>query len=511
VPESSSHTQFIPRADQKKLAISTASLCFVAEQLPLNATDDTTREMCEQMAALRPELEELWKSLTQSGGVPVEEIRSWRHDIRNLLNGLLGYSEIIKEDLKSRHHPLYNNLRVIDQIAQTILGELENVREVQAVLERNAVSIDIKSTEGIQMTLLVVDDSSDNRTLLSHYLTRLGYQVITASNGADGLDLIDQGGIDVILLDLDMPGLSGLDVLQRLKESQNHRDLPVIMISGVQDMQEVTQCIAAGAEDYLFKPFNSALLSARLNNCVERIQWRQRERSYLEELERNHRFIRSTFGRYLSNDIVESLLDNPDGQTLGGSKRNVAILMADIRSFTKLSERLDAQQVVRILNNYLGVMSDIIVKHGGTVDEFIGDAILALFGAPVEADDIADAAIACAIEMQQAMSGVNDKNREMGLPEIHMGIGVNYGEVVAGNIGSETRAKYGVVGTPVNMASRIQAISSPGEVLASEQVVNAIVNTPPATGSKRTFIPKGSDHPLTLFPIKFSMEKRNDD
>jgi len=509
VPELSSKTQFIPRADQKKLAISTASLCFVTEQLPLIATDDEIKEMCEQMAALQPELEALWKSLTQAGGVPVDEIRNWRHDIRNLLNGLLGYSEIIKEDLNTRHHPLYNNLRVIDQIAQTILGELENVREVQAVLERKSVTIDIKSNEGIQMTLLVVDDSSDNRTLLSHYLTRLGYQVITASNGQDGLDLIEQGGIDVILLDLDMPGLSGLDVLQRLKDSQNHRDLPVIMISGVQDMQEVTQCIAAGAEDYLFKPFNSALLSARLNNCVERIQWRQRERSYLEELERNHRFIRSTFGRYLSNEIVESLLDNPDGQTLGGSKRNVAILMADIRSFTKLSESLDAQQVVRILNNYLGVMSDIIIKHGGTVDEFIGDAILALFGAPVKSDDIADAAIQCAVEMQQAMPMVNQKNREMGLPDIHMGIGVNYGEVVAGNIGSESRAKYGVVGTPVNMASRIQSISSPGEVLASEQLLNALVHLPPATGSKRTFIPKGSDHPLTLFPIKFSLEKND--
>lgn len=505
MPDKNEQTQrILPRADQKKLAISVASLCYSVESLAQLATDDDSRDMCSQIAALRPELERLWNNLLQSGGLPQDSVRDWRHDIRNLLNGLLGYSEIIKEDINESGHPLLGRLRLLDGVAQTILGELENAREIQSVLDRDVDAIaDTPLANHSQLTLLVVDDSADNRTLLSHYLVRLGYQVMTASSGKEGLAIVAKGKVDVILLDLEMPEMSGLEVLHLIKENPSHRDIPVIMVSGVQDMHEVTQCIAAGAEDYLFKPFNSALLSARLNNCVERINWRQRERSYLEELERNHRFIRKTFGRYLSAEIVESLIDNPDGQTLGGSKRKVGIMMADIRGFTKLSEQLDAEQVVQILNTYLGVMSEIIMKHGGTVDEFIGDAILALFGAPVQSPDIADASVLCAIEMQQAMPLVNARNKELGLPEIYMGIGINYGEVVAGNIGSEKRAKYGVVGTPVNMASRIQAISAPGEILVAEQVLEAFQGELPDKGKRRTFIPKGSEHPLSLFPVNY--------
>ncbi len=498
--------RIFPRADQKKLAVSMASLCYAVELLPDAADTDDSREMCEQIAALKPELNKLWLHLMRPGGVAQAEIRDWRHDIRNLLNGLLGYSEIIREDLPDKNHPLNNQLALLNNVAQTILGELENAREVQSVLDRDIDTVvNANTANKYRLKLLVVDDSADNRTLLSHYLVRLGYQVMTASNGKEGLQLVAKGGVDVILLDLEMPEMSGLEVLHLIKENPSHRDIPVIMVSGVQDMHEVTKCIAAGAEDYLFKPFNSALLSARLNNCIERIQWRQRERSYLEELERNHRFIRQTFGRYLSTEIVESLIDNPEGQTLGGSKRKVAIMMADIRGFTQLSEQLDAEKVVQILNTYLGVMSEIIMKHGGTVDEFIGDAILALFGAPVESPDIADASVHCAIEMQQAMPLVNARNRELGLPEIHMGIGINYGDVVAGNIGSEKRAKYGVVGTPVNMASRIQAISQPGEILAAEQVFEAFEGSLPDRGKRRTFIPKGSEHPLSLYPVNFTM------
>ena len=140
---------------------------------------------------------------------------------------------------------------------------------------------------------------------------------------------------------------------------------------------------------------------------------------------------------------------------MGGQLQTVTILMADIRGFTTISESLPPQKVVKVLNNYLGTMAEIIMAHDGTVDEFIGDAILALFGAPVAKADDSARAIACALAMQAEMDAINARNIADGLPSIGIGIGINTGEVVAGNIGSK-RAKYGVVGHAVNVTSRIE-------------------------------------------------------
>ena len=165
-----------------------------------------------------------------------------------------------------------------------------------------------------------------------------------------------------------------------------------------------------------------------------------------QQLERRNQFIRETFGRYTSDDIVGVLLDLPEGLKLGGEKRQVTLLMSDLRGFTALAERLEATQVVALLNHYLSAMVEIIQRTGGTIDEIIGDAILVLFGAPVAMPDAAQRAVRCALEMQKAMREVNEYNFQMGWPEIEMGIGLHTGEVVVGNIGSTKRSKYGVVG-----------------------------------------------------------------
>lgn len=182
-------------------------------------------------------------------------------------------------------------------------------------------------------------------------------------------------------------------------------------------------------------------------------------------------FIRRTFGRYLSDEVVESLLDSPTGLDLGGETRRVSLLMADLRGFSVLAAHLPANRVVRLLNNYLGTMAELVERHGGTVDEFIGDAILAIFGAPVRHEDDARRAVRCAVEMQRAMAAVNAWNRANDLPDIEMGIGIETGEAVVGNIGSERRAKYGVVGTPVNMAARMESYTLGGQVLISSSTL----------------------------------------
>ena len=193
-----------------------------------------------------------------------------------------------------------------------------------------------------------------------------------------------------------------------------------------------------------------------------------------QELERRNQFIRETFGRYTSDDIVEVLLDLPEGLKLGGEKRQVTLLMSDLRGFTALAERLEATQVVALLNHYLSGMIEIIQKNGGTIDDIIGDAILVLFGAPVAMPDAAQRAVCCGLEMQKAMQGVNEYNFHQGWPEIEMGIALHTGEAVVGNIGSTKRSKYGVVGQPVNLTARIESFTVGGQVLVSPTLISAV-------------------------------------
>lgn len=192
-----------------------------------------------------------------------------------------------------------------------------------------------------------------------------------------------------------------------------------------------------------------------------------------KQLERRNQFIRETFGRYTSDDIVGVLLDLPEGLKLGGEKREVTLLMSDLRGFTALAERLEATEVVALLNHYLSAMVELIHRTGGTIDEIIGDAIFVLFGAPLVMPDAAQRAVRCALEMQKAMRGVNEHNLHMGWPEIEMGIGIHTGEVVVGNIGSTKRSKYAVVGRTVNLTARIESFTVGGQVLVSPTLINA--------------------------------------
>jgi adenylate cyclase len=175
--------------------------------------------------------------------------------------------------------------------------------------------------------------------------------------------------------------------------------------------------------------------------------------------------------------------------------------MSDLRGFTSLAARLAPQQVVAILNRYLGAMAEVISRYEGTIDEFIGDAILVIFGAPVRSEDHAARAVACSIAMQAAMDAVNGANRRDGLPEIEMGIGVHTGEVVVGNIGSEARAKYGVVGSPVNLTSRIESYTVGGQILASEATrreVGGIMQV----GARLEIEAKGVDEPAVVHTVR---------
>jgi class 3 adenylate cyclase len=298
-----------------------------------------------------------------------------------------------------------------------------------------------------------------------------------------------------------MPGMDGREVLRRMKEHPDWRATPVIVISGQQDMDGIIECIEAGADDYLFKPFNQVLLQARIKAGIERKRWHDREEQYRQQLERNEKFIRATFGRYLSDEIVTDILERPEGLELGGDLREVTIMMSDIRGFTTLSERLAPAQVVTMLNRYLGVMTDIIMAHQGTIDEFIGDAILAVFGAPQHREDDADRAARCAMAMQSAMEEINVQNEAEGLPRIKTGIALNTGDVIAGNIGSERRSKYGFVGHPMNVTSRIEDLSAGGEILVSDSTLEKLTIDVLAS-DRRELKVKGIDQSIIVHRIQ---------
>lgn len=407
-------------------------------------------------------------------GIPLDGIDSpeIRHDIRNAIGITKGYAELIKDTEDSPTATLSNLLDKIMLWSAKTISTLERTRRKQT--DSNLFSLDIlkQQTDKHQSHILILDDEPANRELLSRHIQQLGLHTFACATADEAYEVLRTNDIDLILLDLIMPGVSGHQVLADLKASQLWRAIPVIIISGMSDQAEVIKCIQAGADDYLQKPFNKVLLQARLHAGLNRKRWVDKERDLSNELEKSHRFIKNTFGRYLSTEIVSNLLDKPDGLDMGGQLQTVSILMADIRGFTTISESLPPQKVVRLLNNYLGTMAEIIMAHDGTVDEFIGDAILALFGAPVAKADDSDRAIRCALAMQAEMEAINQRNIEQGLPSIEIGIGINTGEVIAGNIGSIKRAKYGVVGHAVNVTSRIEDQTQPGEILVAQSTLD---------------------------------------
>jgi adenylate cyclase len=219
-----------------------------------------------------------------------------------------------------------------------------------------------------------------------------------------------------------------------------------------------------------------------------------------DQVERQNRFICETFGRYLTDEVVATVLESPAGLQMAGEKRKITMMMTDLRGFTSLSERLAPERVVTILNRYLTAMVSVIKQYQGTIDEFIGDAILVLFGAPIWQEDDAQRAVACAVAMQLAMTSVNEQNRRDDLPEVEMGIGIHTGQVVVGNIGSSERTKYGVVGSQVNLTSRIQSCTTGRQILISANTrreVGPILKL----GKQMEVKAKGIEHPITVSEV----------
>lgn len=300
--------------------------------------------------------------------------------------------------------------------------------------------------------ILIVDDDSLNRRLLTKHLERDGHRTTDVDNGFAALSALGAERTDLVLLDIEMPGVDGIEVLERIKADEELRHIPVIMISGLDDTESIVRCLEAGAEDYLPKPFDPAILRARIDAGLNR----QR----LLDLEQER--IRSAFMRFLPEPIAAEMLARSDGAPIIRAVRLWATVMfVDLRGFTTFAESRPVEQVIDVLHRYQQTMSDAVLDHGGTLVDYLGDGLYAVFGAPIESVDHADRAVAAAREMAGVrLSEFNAWMRaEPDADGFRMGIGINSGRVMSGTTGTDRRLDYAVIGDTVNTAARIEQLS----------------------------------------------------
>ncbi len=343
------------------------------------------------------------------------------------------------------------------------------------------------------LKILVVDDEPDLEPLIRqgfrHEVRAGQYSFAFARDGQQALDAIEKDlSIDLVLTDIYMPNLDGLSLLESIGELD--RVLRAVVVTAYGDMQNIRTAMNRGAFDFLTKPLYMDDLKATVRKASEAIQ--QQKRAAL---------VRKTFGRYLSDEVVATLLEDESAPELGGEKRRVTLLMSDLRGFSTIAEELVPEEVLEVLNIYLGRMADVIARYGGTIVDFIGDAILIVFGAPFQRADDASRAVACALEMQCAMAEVNADVRRLGLRGLEMGIGIHTGDVIVGNVGSRRRMKYGAVGSHVNLTARVESFTVGGQVLTTEATLDE-ADVTVLLGKEIRLSAKGFSAPVRVYEVE---------
>ena len=414
--------------------------------------------------------------------------RMLRHDLRTPINAIKGYGEMLRED-------------AADGGADTLVADLDKLLgEAALLLDRidglvTFSGADAPSSDGtgaaateasaparmlesllkavrpivanesdraaVQPSrILVVDDNASNRDLLSRRLQRQGHTVLQAEDGAIALALVEKEALDLVLLDLMMPGISGYDVLALLKSDPRFREIPVIMISALTELDSIVRCIEAGADDYLAKPFDPVLLRARVGSSLEKKHLRDRERAMVEALRIEKERYEKLLLNILPKEIVARL---QSGETvIANQLSNVTILFADLVSFTKLSSRLSAGDLVRLLNGLFSEFDGLALHLGVEKIKTLGDAYMVASGLPEPRADHAHAVADMALAMIQTVERMN-----CGLPTpLQMRIGIHSGDVVAGVIGTH-KFVYDIWGDAVNIASRMESYSLPNRIQIS--------------------------------------------
>ncbi|MFK7762181.1 MAG: adenylate/guanylate cyclase domain-containing protein [Roseobacter sp.] len=289
--------------------------------------------------------------------------------------------------------------------------------------------------------LLIVDDNKVNRLLMSRGVELLGHRASVAENGRIAMDMLTSDDFDLMLLDIEMPEMDGFEVLEALKADASLRDLPVIVTSSVEGLENIVRCIELGAEDYIPKPVNKVLLNARVSACLERKRLQDEQKKLLN--------------RFATEEVAQHLQEG--GFAIGGQRLKATVLFCDIRDFTSISESMTPEATIDLINTYYTLMFEAVSSQGGIVSLMVGDGLMAIFGAPKPLENSAQSAILAAQDMLGMTAALNEERSIIGEPVLRVGFGIATGEVVAGYTGNDHRATYTCIGKTVNLAARLEA------------------------------------------------------
>ena len=337
--------------------------------------------------------------------------------------------------------------------------------------------------------ILVVDDTPLNVKLLEDILTKKGYDVVTATSGPEALDKIRSGSMDLVLLDVMMPGMNGYEVCRAIREDARTALLPVVMVTALDAKQERVNSLEAGADDFLSKPVNQPELLARVRSLL-------RIKSLYDEVERQKAELAewnltlearvaegiaevgrlSRMKRFFSPQVAEMITSGDAGDPMRSHRAEITVVFIDLRGYTAFTEVAEPEEVMTVLREYHADMGRLITKYNGTVERFAGDAIMIFFNDPVPLPNPAEAAVRLAMDMHAAFAERVTQWQRRGF-DLQMGIGIAQGYATVGVIGFEGRLDYGAIGAVSNLSARLCAEAKAGQTLVQRRVLNRVEDT----------------------------------
>ena len=406
-----------------------------------------------------------------------DTMRRLQHEVRTPIGQIIGYAELLEEELDDYGAgDLATDLHKIREAASRLLdlvdGKLRDEQDPGAPVlpEPEAASAE-EGAAGASDTqaarparILVVDEDASDRELLARRLERHGFEVTTASGGIDALRRIEADGPDLVLLEVMLSGMGGLEVLERVRRQRSRAELPVILATALDDSRDAVEGLQRGANDYVIKPFDFPVVIARVESQLETHRIARQVAGLARQLEMRSTFIREALARDVSDDQLVALAERPDLLDLGRERRSVIAVVADVRGSRARAAALEPAEETGVLKNVFDGLAGVVEHHGGVVEEVSGDALLALFGLPLAAPDDAERAAACAVAMQLEMDEINARSARVRLPAVEIGVGVASGDVALVALGTSDPVTYKAVGEPPRRAAALEAQARGGEV-----------------------------------------------
>ena len=310
-------------------------------------------------------------------------------------------------------------------------------------------------------TVLIADDNPDNVELVREVLEGAGYTVVTAYDGNQALLKVAESSPDLIILDVMMPGKDGFEVCRRLKKWEQTRNIPVLMLTSLHEVADKVRGIESGADEFLTKPVDMVELQTRVKAQVKAKIYRQ------QVIEKNA-LLEKILTRYLPDEVVAKVLEDSSLLKLGGVRDFVTILFADLTGFTAFADSVPPEDVMETLNQTFSRLTKIIADNRGTFDKYLGDGFMAFYGAPIVSDNDALNAVRTAVAMRETFQELKEQWADGPRIQLDLAVGINSGEAIVGNVGSERMMNYTVIGDTVNVAARLQELAGPGQILIGE-------------------------------------------